>query len=115
MDGLLLLGGFGVAGWLVFAVLGYYVARQKRRSRGEGFFLGLLFVPFGVLIVALLPQGEAPARSPAKRRATSPGSRIPEPRADLRLLGLEPEVLDDEDEDDAGDPILNRIRRGPTG
>ena len=40
---------------VVFGFLGVFVATQKRRSDAEGFFLGFLFGPLGVLIEALLP------------------------------------------------------------
>jgi uncharacterized membrane protein YsdA (DUF1294 family) len=47
-------------GWLViavlFACLGVYVASQCGRSSGEGFLLGLLFGPVGVIVAALLPR-----------------------------------------------------------
>lgn len=39
----------------VWAVLGAYVSTEKGRPAGEGFALGLLFWPVGVLIAALLP------------------------------------------------------------
>lgn len=53
-----LLIAFGV-GWLLMGVFGGWVASQKNRSGGEGFALGLLFGPFGVLIEALLPTAAA--------------------------------------------------------
>jgi len=54
--------------WLVFACLGAWVASQKRREPVEGFFLGLLFGPFGCLIEAVLPtltKKEAEAKGAA--------------------------------------------------
>jgi len=42
---------------LVFAGFGAFVAVQKRREASEGFILGMLFGPLGVLVEALLPQG----------------------------------------------------------
>src|SRR5271157_5188964 len=44
-----------VAIWFIFAILGAWIASQKGRSGGEGFALGCLFGPIGVLIAALLP------------------------------------------------------------
>lgn len=43
---------------LAHGALGSWVASQKRRSALEGAILGLLFGPLGVLVEALLPQGE---------------------------------------------------------
>jgi hypothetical protein len=43
----------------VFAMLGAYVATAKHRSVAEGLFLGFLFGPLGVLIIACLPVGTA--------------------------------------------------------
>ena len=40
---------------LVMAILGAWVALINRRGVLEGFILGMLFGPFGVLIEALLP------------------------------------------------------------
>jgi hypothetical protein len=59
------------------AVLSAWIAGQKNRSGGEGFNLGALFGPLGVLVEALLPAGaprpplaeaEREARAEAKRR-----------------------------------------------
>ena len=55
--------------WILMAGLGWYVSEQKRRPGGEGFALGLLFGPFGVLVAALLPtvpEAKAPARKPRR-------------------------------------------------
>lgn len=43
---------------LASGTFGAWVAQQKRRSGGEGFLLGCLFGPFGILIEALLPAGD---------------------------------------------------------
>lgn len=45
---------FIVLTWGVWVILGYYVAKQKRRSPLEGALLGILG-PFGILIECLLP------------------------------------------------------------
>lgn len=45
----------GVVGFVVFGMLGRHVAVQKHRGVAEGFWLGGLFGPLGVLVVALLP------------------------------------------------------------
>jgi len=47
---------------LLFSVLGVYVAYQKGRSALEGFILGILLGPFGLVIVACLPTGDYPGR-----------------------------------------------------
>lgn len=41
--------------WVGCAALGAYVSVQKGRQGGEGFTLGLLFGPLGVLVALLLP------------------------------------------------------------
>ena len=48
--------------WLIFAILGMWIANQKHREGGEGFILGLLFGPIGCLIEAILPNGTQPAK-----------------------------------------------------
>lgn len=40
----------------VFAVFGSWVSGQCGRRQGEGFLLGLLFGPVGVIVSALLPR-----------------------------------------------------------
>jgi hypothetical protein len=50
-----------LAVWLALAVLSAWVAGQKHRSEGEGFVLGALFGPLGVLVEALLPAGTPPS------------------------------------------------------
>jgi hypothetical protein len=42
--------------WIVMGFLGAFVAAQKRRAVAEGFMMGLLFGPLGVLVEALLPN-----------------------------------------------------------
>ncbi len=46
--------------WLVFGVifgaLGAWIANEKHRDQGEGFILGFLFCPLGVIIEAVLPN-----------------------------------------------------------
>jgi hypothetical protein len=44
--------------WAVFAGFGSWVARQKNRSPVEGATLGFLFGPIGVIVEAVLPQGQ---------------------------------------------------------
>ena len=44
-----------VVAWFMVALLGAYVSTEKGRSGFEGFFLGLVFGFFGVIIAALLP------------------------------------------------------------
>ncbi len=41
---------------IVFGVIGAWVGEQCGRGEGEGFVLGLLLGPFGVLIEAMLPK-----------------------------------------------------------
>ena len=41
--------------WISAPFLGMYVSLRKRLSSREGFVLGLLFGPLGVLVAALLP------------------------------------------------------------
>jgi len=42
--------------WLHFGALGAWVAKQKGRSLGEGFILGILFAFLGIFLEALLPS-----------------------------------------------------------
>jgi hypothetical protein len=93
MGGTILAAGLIVA--VVFGGLGAWVATQKDRGQGEGFILGLLFGPLGVLIEALLPagaSGRTPASSPpSSRRAAIGGPRTsaPGPVRPLRSLKAE--------------------------
>lgn len=48
-----------IAGGLVFGLLGRWVADQCGRRGSEGFVLGFLFGPVGVIIEALLPHQSA--------------------------------------------------------
>lgn len=57
--------GFGVLFLVIAAVVlvvcafaGAYIASQKRRSKIEGVLLGGFFGVFGLIIEALLPQGQ---------------------------------------------------------
>jgi hypothetical protein len=51
--------------WCITGGLGAWVATQKYRDVGEGFILGLLFGPLGVIVEALLPTKPAAAPAPA--------------------------------------------------
>jgi len=53
-----------VCSLLFFPVLGVWVGGMRNRGM-EGFLLGLLLGPLGVLIAALLPRGDAAANSEA--------------------------------------------------
>ena len=48
------------------AAIGAYVSGVKRRAPVEGFILGLLMGPLGVVVAALLPtiEGPKPSRRP---------------------------------------------------
>ena len=50
--------GLGFILAIIMGLLGRYVAKEKNRSKAEGFWLGFLFSIFGVIIVALLPTKE---------------------------------------------------------
>jgi hypothetical protein len=50
-----------IAVMLIFGAFGRYVAAEKNRDPGEGFLLGLLFGPLGVLVEACLPNIPPPA------------------------------------------------------
>ncbi len=41
-----------------FGGLASYVAYERRRSELEGFFLGFVFGPLGVIVIGLLPVNE---------------------------------------------------------
>jgi hypothetical protein len=50
-----------VVGAIGFGFFGLWVSIQKCRSPVEGFVIGLLFGPLGVVVEAILPQGAVPA------------------------------------------------------
>lgn len=50
--------GIGFLLAIIMGILGRYVAKEKNRSKAEGFWLGFLFSIFGVIIIALLPTKE---------------------------------------------------------
>lgn len=64
--------------WAVAAVasggLGAWIAIQKRRGAPEGFALGLLFGPLGVLVELFLPQGEKTTSAPKRRNIDDLGT-----------------------------------------
>ncbi len=79
----ILFGGIFV--WFLCACFGAWVACQKNRSGHEGFFLGVLFGPFGVLIEALLPNlDRMELVLKARRHERIPGAD--EPGAAMRFL-----------------------------
>jgi|GEM_PF-5121152 len=56
---------------VMMAMLGAWIAAQKRRDTSEGVILGLLFGPLGVLIEALLPNGATQSGSISGRSQQS--------------------------------------------
>jgi hypothetical protein len=93
---------------VVFAGLGAWIADQKGRSGGEGFALGLLFGPLGVLVEALLPTVAMGVRrqAPAGPRGAAPGPV--RPRRSLGPADVEITGPDDP-------PGWQRYRREPSG
>jgi hypothetical protein len=77
-------GGFDVEGFIIavifgvilFGILGSWVSVQKNRDGSEGFLLGCLFGPLGVLIAALVPTLPKPAATqlskPSSEREPTP-------------------------------------------
>jgi hypothetical protein len=61
---------------VVGAVVGWWIATQKRRTEIEGAALGCLLGPVGWIIEALLPMGGAPERA---QSVGSPGDLSPSP------------------------------------
>ena len=62
-----------ILAWVLLGGLAAWIAGQKNRPRMEGFLLGSLFGPLGVLVEALLPslrESERP-RVPVAREAES--------------------------------------------
>ncbi len=55
MDPVIVVFAFLIA-WFAFGCFASWVASQKERSLLEGFILGALFGPLGVLVEALLPS-----------------------------------------------------------
>jgi hypothetical protein len=84
-DMLLSIAG-GVAGDLFIAgCAGSYCSTEKGRSWPEGFLLGLVLGPFGVVAAACLPERQRPA-SPAMLKAVEPPP-VAGPIRSRRLLG----------------------------
>jgi hypothetical protein len=49
--------GISVVGWVaMFGYLGQWVAHECGRNEREGFWLGILFGPLGLILEALLPR-----------------------------------------------------------
>jgi hypothetical protein len=64
---------------VVFASVGAYVAAVKRRPWHEGIVLGILLGPFGLVLVALFPEGApavVPTVSEVSQRRRIPGRRL---------------------------------------
>lgn len=78
-----------VAGLIALAVYaavcggcGAYCSTERGRGGVEGFWLGLLLGPFGVIAAACLPEiRPAPAASPAKPQPGPPAMTRPQPAA----------------------------------
>jgi hypothetical protein len=66
---------------LVFGILGSWIAGQKRKDGGEGFILGLIFGPIGVIIEAVLPTpAQTPPSAPAAELTNEEQDRVQEQR-----------------------------------
>jgi hypothetical protein len=57
-------------GLCIFGALGSYIASQKNRSGSEGFILGFLFGPLGVIVEACMPVGTAAEDREVRAEAT---------------------------------------------
>jgi hypothetical protein len=63
--------GLGLVVWLVCAYVCYQRAPERRRRAGAWGLLGILFGPFAMFALFLMPKGGVPARGraePARRR-----------------------------------------------
>jgi hypothetical protein len=78
-----LLVWLGVA--VLFACLGIYVAEQCGRKSSEGFLLGLMFGPLGVVIVGLLPKPPQSTRTVFIERAATQRQALDESLVDEYL------------------------------
>jgi hypothetical protein len=47
---------WAIVALVVCALTGYYISAEKGRGGFEGFLLGLLFGPFGLLLTVLMPE-----------------------------------------------------------
>lgn len=63
--------------WIAMGCLAAWIAAQKKRAPVEGFLLGLVFGPLGVIVEALLPSQHVPIPG---RHASGPRARKPSPR-----------------------------------
>lgn len=89
--------------WIALGFLAIWISTQKGRSAGEGFLLGFLFGPLGVIVEVLLPSRDiaTPGRHPPVLRARRPTSPSrggapqahgqEEPQSVLDALGIEEE------------------------
>src|SRR4051812_44233882 len=93
---------------IIFGGLGAWIAGQKGRAGGEGFALGLIFGPLGVLITALLPTV-----APGARRQPPPGQRGPAPGPVRPRRSLSPVDVEITGPDDP--PGWQKYRRETTG
>lgn len=81
MIGWVLFAGF----WIGSIWLGGFVAKEKDREPATGYLLGLFFGLFGVLVLALLPNGQP--RSSPRLKIAEPD----EPEPDWSAIVVNPE------------------------
>ena len=94
--------------------IGVYVANQKGRGDGEGFWFGILFGPIGILIVACLPDMRAAVRAaPAQAGTSRPVPYVPNPDAAANMARrLEAERLQWQEEEAGRRAEAERRRAG---
>ncbi len=95
---------FCVLCWLCMGVFAVWIAAQKGRPAAEGFLVGFLFGPLGVLVEALLPTVETPrtlSRSSTPSKAIYEDATLTTPSMDeyvdmdvMDALGIQPRKKD---------------------
>lgn len=73
----------------IFGLFGAWIATQRDRPGGEGFILGAIFGPLGVIVEVLLPQG-------VKRPPAAPLPRAPTRAAKPTRVGKPLKPIDDD-------------------
>ena len=73
-----------IVGLIILGILGAWVSAQKNRDGLEGFLLGCLFGPLGVLIAALLPTLPPSAKPISEQEA----DRLTYPPPSLEAIAI---------------------------
>src|SRR5262245_53900736 len=97
--------------WAISGGFGLYVASSKNRSPTEGFLFGFFLGPLGVLVEALLPDGEASAPASTDDAEDQPSflDRLPPPKRPKRGWELPNGATEEQKEPDADPRFFDRL------